>query len=270
MVTAKVPGAHAVRDIEVTQTRVVRSEWIKLRSLRSTGWTLAASAALTVGTGAVLSAIAAAHHTARPTSIDPVRLSLFGIYLAQLAAGLVGVLAATSEYATGTIRTTLTAVPRRLAVLWAKLGVIAVVVVVASEVTLLVTFLACQAILSGQHASVSLADPAVLRAVTGSGLYLAAVGVLGLALGFLIRNTAAAAGIMFGVILVLPEVLSAALPASLARDILPYLPSDAGQAIMQTGPVPDTMAPWTGLALFAGYVAVVVMTAALVLRRRDA
>jgi ABC-2 type transport system permease protein len=271
MVTATVQGAHTARDLEITQIRVARSEWIKLRSLRSTGWALAASAVLTVGTGAVLCAISVAHlHAGKPTSIDPVRLSLFGIYLAQLAVGLVGVLAATGEYATGTIRTTLTAVPRRLAVLWAKIGVVAAAVVVTSEATLLVTFLVCQAVLSGKHASVSLADPGVLRAVAGSGLYLAGVSVLGVAIGFVVRSTAAAAGVMFGVVLVLPEVLGAALPPSLAPDILPYLPSNAGQAIMQTGPVSDTMAPWTGLALFAAYVVVVVVTAALVLRRRDA
>ncbi len=253
-----------------TRVRVARSEWIKLRSLRSVAWSLAASACLTVGTGVLLCEITRTHLRAgAPAGIDPVRLSLFGIYLAQLAVGLLGVLTATGEYSTGTIRSTLTAVPGRLAVLWAKLGVLAVVVLLTSEAALFVTFVACQAILSGRHAAVSLADPGVLRAVIGAGLYLTAVALLGVALGFLVRNTAAAAAVMFAVVLVLPEVLGV-LPASVASHVLPYLPSNAGQAITQVHPVADTMGPLTGFALFAGYTAVAVAAAAVVLRRRDA
>lgn len=267
--TARTPRAS--REARTTQARVAYSEWIKVRSLRSTAWSLAASALLTIGTGVLLCEIAVAHlHAGNPSGINPVRLSLFGVYLAQLAAGVTGVLAATGEYATGAIRTTLTAIPARLPVLWAKLGVLGVVVLVTSEAALFVTFLACQSILSGKHASVSLADPGVLRAVAGTGLYLAVVTLLGTALGFLIRNTAAAVAIMFAVVLVLPEVLGAALPASVARDLLPYLPSNAGQAIMQVRPAADTMAPWTGFALLAGYTAIAVAAAALALKRRDA
>ncbi len=261
--------------IRVTQARVAYSEWIKLRSLRSTAWTLSVTAVLTVGIGALLSGVVREHlersGSAHPhVGVGAVTLSLFGVYLAQLTIGLLGVLVATGEYTTGMIRATLTAVPRRLTVLWAKLGVFALVVAVTSIALLLVTFLAGQAILSGAHAGVSLADPGVLRAVTGTGLYLTVVGLLGIALGFAIRNTTAATAIIFIVLLVVPEILGAALPASVAPSILPYLPSNAGQAIMVLGPAPETLAPWTGLGLFTAYTAAAVAAAAILLKRRDA
>jgi len=267
------PGAQAAPLFKLTPARVARSEWIKLRSVRSTVWALAASAVAIVGTGLLLTMITRGHLAAgsRPqTHIDPVRISLFGMYLAQLTVGLLGVMLATGEYATGMIRATMSAVPRRLAVLGAKLGVFAVVVTVTCEAALFVTFLASQVLLSSHHAGVSLAAPGVLRAVAGTGLYLTLVGLLGIALGFAIRNTAGAAAVLFAALLVVPEVLGAALPMDWASRILPYLPSNAGQAIMNIRPAPDTMAPWPGLALFAGCVMVVIAVAALLLERRDA
>ncbi len=271
--TAMTSAAQAAPRVGLSPARVARSEWIKLRSVRSAAWTLAASAVTIAGTGLLLSAITRGHLAGgahRATHIDAVRISLFGMYLAQLTVGLLGVMLATGEYATGMIRATLSAVPGRLAVLGAKLGVFAVVVTVTCEAALFVTFLAAQAILSSRHAGVSLTAPGALRAVAGTGLYLTLVGLLGIALGFAIRNTAAAAAVMFAAVLVVPEVLGAALPADWAGRILPYLPSNAGQAIMQVRPVPDTMAPWPGLALFAGYTALAVAVAALLLKRRDA
>jgi ABC-2 type transport system permease protein len=259
--------------LRLTPARVARSEWIKLRSVRSTMWALAATAVAIAGTGLLLTALTRGHLAAsgrHQTHIDAVRISLFGMYLAQLTVGLLGVMLATSEYATGMIRVTLSAVPRRLAVLGAKLGVFAVVALVTCEAALFVTFLASQAVLASPHAGVSLAAPGVLRAVAGTGLYLTLVGLLGVALGFAIRNTAGAAAVLFAAVLVVPEVLGAALPADWAGRILPYLPSNAGQAIMNVQPAPDTMAPWPGLALFASYTALAVAVAALLLKRRDA
>ena len=266
--TAMTPAAP-----RLTPGRVARSEWIKFRSVRSSIWALAATAVAIAGTGLLLTAISRGHLAAsgrQETHIDPVRISLFGMYLAQLTVGLLGVMLATGEYATGMIRATLSAVPRRLTVLGAKLGVFAVVVTATCEAALFITFLACQVMLSSQHAGVSLAAPGVLRAVVGTGLYLTLVGVLGIALGFAIRNTAGAAAVMFAAVLVVPEVLGAALPSDWADRILPYLPSNAGQAIMNVQPAPDTMAPWPGLTLFAGYTALAVAVAALLLKRRDA
>ena len=269
--TTLVPGATATQGIKVTQARVARSEWIKLRSLRSTVYTLAASVAITVGIGLLLAGIALLHLDAGHGlgSLDPATISLYGVYPAQLTIGVLGVLLVTGEYATGLIRATLSAVPRRLPVLWAKLGVFAVVAAVTSETALFVTFLAGQAILSAKHAGASLSDPGVLRAVTGAGLYLTVVGLLAMALGFIVRNTAGAMAMLFSIVLVLP-VLGDVPPADWATHIAPYLPSNAGQAVMQLRPALNTLAPWTGFALFAGYTAVAIAVAAVVLKRRDA
>lgn len=257
------PGA------KLTPARVARSEWIKLRSVRSTVWALAASAVTIAGTGLLLTTLTRGHLNASGHQhVDAVRISLFGMYLAQLTVGVLGVLLATGEYATGMIRATLSAAPRRLAVLGAKLGVYAVVALVTCEVALFATFEAGQAVLG--HAGVSLAAPGALRAVAGTGLYLTLVGLLGIALGFVIRNTAGAAAVLVAVVLVIPEVLGGALPADWAGRILPYLPSNAGQAIMNVTPTSDSMAPWPGLALFAAYTAAAVAVAALLLKRRDA
>jgi len=263
-------GAHAAGQVRLTQGRVARSEWIKLRSLRSTAWTLAAFVVVTAGTGILLCQNALSHlHQGKHLGTSPAVLSLYGAYLAPITIGVLGVLLATGEYSTGMIRATLAAVPRRLPVLWAKLGVFAAAAVVASEVTLLVTFLGGQALLAHTHAGASLADPGVARAVVGTGLYVTIVGLFGIALGFLLRNTAAAISTMFGVMLMLP-VLANLLPPDIAGHIAPYLPSNAGQAIMAIHPIPATLAPWTGLTLFVGYAVLASAAAAITLIKRDA
>jgi ABC-2 type transport system permease protein len=253
--------------------RVIRSEWIKLRSLRSTVYTLTASVAITLGLGILFcSFVVARWSVLSPTdraTIDPVATSIRGVLLAQLAMGVLGVLFITGEYATGQIRATLAAVPRRLPVLAAKLGVFAVVAAVVSVISTVIAFLIGQAILSAHHIGVSLADPGVARAVIGAGLYLAGVGLLGMALGFIFRATAGSVATLYGILLVLP-LLADVLPGSWAVHIVPYLPGNAGTAVMQVHPDPHTLAPWTGFALFLGYVAVAVAAGVVLLRRRDA
>jgi ABC-2 type transport system permease protein len=274
MTTATLDGprtaAHARQDLQVTQAHVVSSEWIKFRSLRSTKWTLAASVAMTVGLGLLFAVITVARWTpGQRIGFDPVALSLQGAFLAQLAVGVLGILLITGEYSTGMIRATMSAVPRRLPVLWAKLGVFGVVAGGASVTAALVAFLGAQAILATKHVGASLSDPGVLRVVLGAGLYLTVVGLLGMALGFIIRNTAGAITTLFGILLILP-VLGEVLPADWASHVVPYLPSNAGHAVMQLHSDPNTLAPWTGFGLFVGYAVVAVAVAAVLLRRRDA
>lgn len=263
-------AVHMGLTPRLTQARVARSEWIKLRSLRSTAWMAAAFVVVTVGTGLLLCHSAQTHLAeGKHLGTSPAVLSLYGAYLAPLTVGVLGVLLVIGEYGTGMVRATLSAVPRRLPVLWAKLGVFAAAAVVVSEITLLVTFGVGQMLLAHTHAGASLGDPGVLRAVFGAGLYITAIGLFGIGLGFLIRNTAGAISLMFGVMLVLP-VLANVLPAGWAGHLAEYLPSNAGQAILDVTPVPDSLAPWTGLGLFAGYTALVVAAAAICLKRRDA
>jgi ABC-type transport system involved in multi-copper enzyme maturation permease subunit len=273
MAAATASRGSAVPAIRVTQARVIGSEWVKLRSLRSTLLTLAASVVITVGLGLLFASVDVARWTSLTArdraTLDVVSVSLRGVLLAQLAIGVLGILLITGEYATGMIRATISAVPRRLPVLWAKLAVLGAVAAVVSVAASVTAFLSGQAVYSVRHAGASLGDPGVLRVVLGAGLYLAMVGLLGMALGFIVRSTAGAITVLFGILLVLP-VLADVLPSTWAPHIVPYLPGNAGQAIMRLHPSPDTLAPWTGFALFAGYIAVAVVAAAVLLRRRDA
>ncbi|MGH3273188.1 MAG: ABC transporter permease subunit [Streptosporangiaceae bacterium] len=259
--------------VRITQARIIGSEWVKLRSLRSTTYSLVAAVAIIIGLGLLFSYFDVARWStlsaADRAAINPISVSLRGVLLAQLVIGSLGILLITGEYATGMIRATVSAVPRRLPVLWAKLilfGVVAAVVSVAAAMT---AFLSGQAIFGARHIGASLGDPGVLRIVIGAGLYLAMVGLLGMALGFIVRSTAGAITVLFGILLVLP-VLAEVLPSDWTGHVIPYLPSNAGQAIMHLSAGPDSLAPWTGFALFIGYVAAAVVAGAILLRRRDA
>src|SRR5450432_1787515 len=126
----------------VTQLRAIKSEWIKLRSLRSTFWSFLTASAFIIGLGLLFSSVEA-HNMGNANFVrgfDPTQVSLRGAYLAQLAIGVLGVMAVTGEYSTGMIRATMSAVPRRLPVLWAKLAVFAAAVFVAMLVSSLIAF----------------------------------------------------------------------------------------------------------------------------------
>jgi len=259
---------------QVTLGRVIASEWVKLRSLRSTGWTLLAAVAAIIGLGILFSYLTtqSGGQPAGPGGdgpLDPTGVSLGGVFLAQLAVGVLGVLVVSGEYATGMIRSTFIAVPKRLPVLWAKSLVFSLVTFVLTAAASVTAFFAGQAVLSGQDLQTSLSAPGVTRAVVGAALYLTVVGLLGVALGWLLRSTAGAISALFGLLLVLP-IIGQLLPASWGQDVTPYLPSNAGQAIMSVVSQPSAMAPWTGFGLFAGYTALALAAAAVVLKRRDA
>jgi hypothetical protein len=160
-----------------------------------------------------------------------------------------------------------------LPVLSAKAGVFGLVTLVLSVPAMLIAFFAAQAILKGHSVNghdiaLSISDPGVARAVVGGALYLTIAGLLGLGLGALFRNTAAGISAFAGIMFVLPPLLNV-LPSSWNNALSPYLPSTAGQAIMQIGNPAHTLSPWLGLALFAGYTALALGSAALLLKRRD-
>lgn len=258
---------------QVTQLRVIHSEWIKLRSLRSTLFTLLAAVVAMVGLGFLFSYFTADRWSHLPPQeklgFDPTLVSLRGFFLAQLAVGVLGVLVISGEYATGMIRASLSAVPRRLPVLWAKALVYAAVAWVLMTIASLAAFLLGQAALSSHHLGTSLSAPGVLRAVLGAGLYLTVVGLIGVSFGALIRNTAGGIATVFGVLLVLP-VLAEALPSSWFDAINKYLPSTAGQGLIHIHQEPHTLAPWTGFAVFCLYALVALVGAGVALKRRDA
>jgi ABC-2 type transport system permease protein len=252
---------------------VLASEWTKLRSVRSTWWTVAATLGMMVGFGALLSfAFVSRFDHLDPGEIrdfDPTIHALRGLFLAQLAIGVLGVLAITNEYATGMIRNTFGAVPQRSAVLAAKLIVFGFIALVVGEVGSFGAFFIGQAILGTKHIGVGIGDPDVLRAVLGAGFYLAGVGVMGLGLGALLRRTAGAISTLFGLVLVLP-ILAQALPSPWNADVTKLLPGGAGQAIIAIKHSSDSLTAGPGLALFCAYMAVIVVAAFVAIERRDA
>ena len=171
----------------------------------------------------------------------------------------------TGEYATGMIRATFAAVPARLPVLWAKTAVFAVVTLVTTLPTAGIAWWIGQRILSGKHIEAHLTDPGVTRAIIGTALYLTVVGLLGLGIGALLRNTAAGISALF----VLP-IIVLFLPSSWGKPIDKYLPSTLGQTITQVHADPGAVAPWPAFALFCAYAAIVIAAAAVMMRRRDA
>lgn len=257
----------------VTQARVVASEWIKLRTLRSTVLTLAAGVVCVVGLGLLISALRAndfkQNHFIPGPGFDPTLVTLRGVFLAQLPIGVLGVLLITGEYSTGMIRATLAAVPKRLPVVWAKAAVFAVAVFVTSFLAALAAFEGGRSFLTGAGLHLSLSTHGSARAVLGAALYLTTVGLLGVGLGFIIRNTAGAIATLFGMVLVLPA-LAAALPRSLYNDIYRYLPLPAGTQIMTTVTDHSLLRPWDGIAVLAIYAVVAIAVGAVVLLRRDA
>ena len=256
----------------VTQGRVFRSEWTKLYSLRSTRYALLATAVMTIGFGIIASAATVSRWSsmsaADKATFDPLSTSLLGVRFGVLAIGVLGVLLIAGEYSTGMIRSTMTAVPKRLPVLWGKSGVYALVALVIAVPAVLIAFFAGQAILSGQHLQISFSQSGVPRAVLGSAVYLTLVGLFAMGLGAIMRNTAAGIATFAGVMFVIPPLVSI-LPSSISNSLDPYLPSNAGEAMMRIGHHANVLSPGAGLAVFAGYVAVVIAAAAVLLIRRD-
>jgi hypothetical protein len=275
VLTPSAPTAAAqAPPLKVTQGRVVHSEWTKFRSLRSTMYTLLTAVVLMIGISAVFSAVnASQYHTfsaADRATFNPVATSLTGVVFAVVAFGVLGVLMMSGEYTTGMIRASLTVVPRRLPVLWAKLAVFASAIFSISLVASFVSFFVGQALLSSHHLNVAITAPGALRSVIGAALYVTVAGLIGVSLGALFRNTAAGIATFAGVFFVLPP-LAGLLPASVSSHLAPYLPSNAGGSLWGgAANVHNALSPWTGFGLLCGYAAVLIVAAAWRLRRADA
>jgi ABC-2 type transport system permease protein len=252
---------------------VLRSEWVKLRSVRSTFWALTVTVVLGVALGAVISAATARGYArfsvSEKQSWDPTGVSEAGVAIAQLAIAVLGVLCISSEYSSGMIRTSLIAVPRRGRVLAAKALVFAGVTFVVGEVTCWAAFFAGQALISGHAPHAALGDPGVARAVVGGGLYLAVLAVLSVAAGTLLRHPAAAIGCMVAVLLVLP-LIAQALPESWRNPVSEFWPTQAGSQVTSVYQSAHTLEPWPGFGVMCLFVAVVYAIAWTVLDRRDA
>jgi ABC-2 type transport system permease protein len=256
---------------------LVRAEWTKIRSVRSTVWTLLLFVVITVGLTALLTALVvhsqngprAAERDARILA-DPVGFILgAGIGLGQLTICVLGVLVITTEYSTGVIRASLLAVPRRLPMLLAKILVFAGLMLVLAEIVSFGSFFVGSALLHSM-APVSIGDHNVTRAVVGAGLYLTVLGLFSLAIGALVRHTAGAIATVIGAVLVLP-ILTSLLPGSWGAHIDAYLPEQAGSKIFGDRPeVAQLLSAWQGFGVFCLWTLVLLALAAWLLKRRDA
>jgi ABC-2 type transport system permease protein len=254
----------------VSLPRVVKSEWIKFWSVRSTLITMGIAVLLLVGFGLLASSLFGdGAETAGPPgneATDPIGASLVGATFAQLAFGAMGAMLTAGEYSTGMIRSSMTAVPRRLPVLWAKIAVFTSVVFVVALAASAAVFTIGQAVIGDVGASWS--DPGVTRAVVGTAVVMTGCGLLGLGLGALLRSTPGAITTLFGVMFLLAMVAALLVPDSWS-DAVQYLPSEAADAFTAVTQAEGMLAPWTGLAVFCGYIVAVVGAAAWRLKRSD-
>lgn len=252
-------------------TGVLAAEFCKLRSVRATWWALAAVVVFNAATAALLGILLPSRLSAHDkATLDSTRVALGGLHLSQVAIGLLGVLVITSEYSSGMIRATLAAVPQRRLMLAAKTLTFAATATITSLAASFAAYLLFQAFLpSGDAMRTSLSDPGVLRAVTGAGLYLAALGLFGLGIGTVIRSSAGAVAALFAIVFV-PPILMSLLPASWQHAAGRYLPVQASEAVYSVQHQPYTLSPWAGLGVFCAYAAAALITGFILISRRDA
>ena len=292
------PAAQAPAPIQARRSGfggLMLAEWTKIRSVRSTVWTLIIFVVVSLGLTALFTwltvrALNNGSGDARSSGIvtDPVNFILgTGLGLGQLAICVLGVLVITSEYTTGAIRAALLAVPRRYPVMLAKGLVFAALVIVVGEIVAFLSFFIGKALVNGHvvtlrgnvagHAvsvhhtiTVSLSQPGVLQAVVGSGLYLTVLGLFALAIGGLIRHTAGAITAVIGMVLVIFP-LAGLLPSSWGAHVHAYLPTIAGQLITQDkSTAGQLLSPWQGFGVFCAWTVLLLAAATLLLQRRDA
>jgi ABC-type transport system involved in multi-copper enzyme maturation permease subunit len=275
MTTATIPES----DLQVGKPgfgRLVLSEWTKIRSLRSTVWSLILLVVTDAGFTVLFSWLTANQwdksSAAQKATIalDPTNVILStGLFLGQLTVCVLGVMVISTEYSTGMIRASLLAVPTRVPMLAAKVAVFVTLVFALGTAVCFGSFFIGQSILHAK-APVSLGDPGVTRAVIGGGLYLAMLGLFSLAIGGIIRHTAGAITAVIGFVLVL-QPMAALLPGSLGKHVYAYLPSQAGIKITHAVQAhDDLLSPWQGFGVFALWAIVPLIFAAILLKRRDA
>jgi ABC-type transport system involved in multi-copper enzyme maturation permease subunit len=261
------PGRYGFFDL-------LRSEWTKIRTVRSTMWTIGVTVVLGIGIGALVSALTRSHWSSmnigQRVSFDAPATSLIGILFAQFAIGILGVLVISAEYSTGTIRATFSAAPNRSRVFAAKIVVFGVLSFVVAEFTSFVAFFLGQFLLSSPATHATLSSPGALRAVFGGGLFVCILGLLAMGLGTIIRHTAGAISAFVAILLVLP-IITAALPSQLAQDIRKFMPDRIGVDVLTTkGQDFQAFSPWVGILIVAIYAVVLLVIGASMLERRDA
>ena len=270
-------AAPAAPSAPVGFGRLLRSEWTKIRSVRSTLWSLSAFVVVAIGFSVLVAAVIS--HDWNTPGNHPNHLRLLtdpteviygtGFGLGQLAICVLGVMVITTEYSTGAIRASLLAVPKRIPMLAAKSVVWVVLDLVVSAITVFAVFFLSTSILRS-HVSITLSTPGVLKATIGGILYLVVLGLFSLAIGGLIRHTAAAILVVIGVVIVVPPLVSL-IPGTIANHVHGYLPTIAGQLVAQTSQQSgDVLSGWQGFGVFCAWTAVLLAVCGWLLVRRDA
>ena len=249
--------------------QAARMEWIKLRSLRSTWWTLAVTVAATVGIGVAVGL------NSRDASVDLTNNALGGVVPGVLLTGVLGVLTMTNEYSSGTIRATLAAVPRRPLLLVAKAVVFGAVTLIVGQVASFIAFFAAAATVRHGIEAPTLGQPGTLRAVVLTGAAFCLIGLLGLGLGAIIRHSAAAVGVLVAGVYVVVQVVGI-----IVHSVAPYMPIlILGNSLSTTRPVtcgtggvscPDFLSAWAGLGVLCLYAGVALTVGGWLLAKRDA
>ena len=262
-------------------SRTLHAEWTKVRTVRSSGWLLVGITTLTLGLGALVAASVRFDGCAPPggdCDVDATRIALSGVYVGQVAAVLFGVLVVSSEYATGTIRTTLTAVPRRWVVLGAKAVVVAGPVLLAAVLAVVGSLLVARAVLPANgftpahgYPALSPSDPATMRAGVGTALYLCLIALLSLGVALIVRNAGAAIATALSLLFVFPIVGTLVSEPRWREWLTEWAPMSAGLAVQASRGL-DTMpvGPWQGLTVLAAYAGAVLAVGVVLFEIRDA
>ncbi|WP_156726145.1 ABC transporter permease subunit [Streptomyces apocyni] len=256
----------------MSSTRVLRSEWTKIRSVASTVWTLGLAVVVTIALGMLISLLVKNDFdnlsANERRAFDPTFISFAGMSLGQLAMIVFGVLVVSNEYSTGMIRTSLAAVPQRGKFLFSKIAVATALALVVSLATSFAAFFLGQAMLGDHRAA--LGDTGVLRAVIGGGLYMTLIAVFSMGVAAMLRSPMLALGILMPFFFLISNILGN-VPAT--RKVGQYLPDQAGSKIMQVvSPIDDDTpyGPWGGFAIMVLWVVVAVAGGYALLKKRDA
>ncbi|MCU1405699.1 MAG: transporter permease subunit [Glaciihabitans sp.] len=261
---------------------ILASEWIKLRTLRSTVWCYAAMVVVTVALGLLIASVFGSQATTAVSGAEAQNTLMLAatasVGFSQLIACVLGVLVITGEYGTGMIRSTFTAVPRRLPALAAKILVFAVVTFLVSAVAVGITALIAAPILSGAGVEVDLADSGLLLSLLGAALYLTLIGVLSLTIGAIIRNSAGGIAAAIGLVLVVPtllQILGGLTQSTFAINLASFTPSESGSTMYTYGETPASsggfisLDPTQGGLVLVAWVLVLAAVAGVTLKRRD-
>jgi ABC-2 type transport system permease protein len=258
---------------ESTLMASTSAEWIKFRTVRSSVMGVLWTFVLIIGLGVLVSILTRNHWSQlsaiRQATFDPVSDSLVGILFGQLAVGVIGTLFITSEYTSGSIRTTLTAVPNRLRLIASKLLVLFATILIVGEVVCVAAFLIGQKIFSGVVPTSSLGNGAVLRSVLLAGLYLALLAVLGFSFGLIFRQSGACIGLFVTLLLIVP-LIGFFFPQSWQNDFQRFEPSTLGQSMFSPFAPSNSFGAWTATFVLTAFVGVVLLIALALFQRRDA